>query len=340
MILKDTLGETSIAVCEFTERPTKRGQKMKLFFTLEYLTITLVFEVVGILTSAFTVAFNLLKFAKVRTLNTCDLIVVAQGFSSACYQCTTVGQSYITSTLLDVHGMNYVASFLSQLEIWSGCSYSWFTACLYVFYCVEIVDFNHHIFIWLKLRISKLVPWLLLGSMVGSLVLSITLYWSSDGEYLNNGTINHTAEGTVNNSAANVKSSHIYAAIIDYIPLFIDIVSMTFILMSLYRHTKRMKENASGISQLQLDCHYEAARMLGSLLFFNILFVFSEVFKLCTQDPFLQHISSACIEALVTAQSIVLLLGNTKRRQALWKVLTSCMKLNDHAVNGSRRLGN
>ncbi|XP_078521560.1 taste receptor type 2 member 9-like [Lissotriton helveticus] len=325
MIVKDIFRETSTAVCEFTYKSAKRGEKMGHSYVVEYLTITLVFEVVGILTSVFTVAFNLLDWAKVRMLSTCDLILVAQGFASACYQCTTDGQSYISSTWPGVHGMN-VSLVLAQLQIWSGTSGSWFTACLYVFYCVKIVDFNHHIFVWLKLRISKVVPFLLLGFLAGTLALSITSYLGSNEEYLNNGTTNHTDKGTITNSAVNLKYSYLYAAIGVFLPLVIGIVSMTFILTSLYRHTKRMKENASGFSQPQLNCHYGAARMLGSLLFINILFFISDVFPLSTQDPFLRLIFAVSNNAFVTAQSITLILGNTKLRQGLWKMLTSWRK--------------
>ncbi|XP_060047907.1 taste receptor type 2 member 1 [Erinaceus europaeus] len=42
----------------------------------------------------------------------------------------------------------------------------WFATLLGVFYCVKIATIVHPLFFWLKMRISKMVPWLILGILL------------------------------------------------------------------------------------------------------------------------------------------------------------------------------
>ncbi|TEA25144.1 hypothetical protein DBR06_SOUSAS1010018, partial [Sousa chinensis] len=51
----------------------------------------------------------------------------------------------------------------------------WLTAWLATFYCVKISFFSHPIFFGLKLRISRSVPRLLLGSLILSALVAIPL---------------------------------------------------------------------------------------------------------------------------------------------------------------------
>ena len=45
----------------------------------------------------------------------------------------------------------------------------WFATCLSLFYCLKVTGFTQCCFLWLKVRISKLMPWMLLGSLLTSM---------------------------------------------------------------------------------------------------------------------------------------------------------------------------
>ncbi|XP_059580169.1 taste receptor type 2 member 1-like [Alligator mississippiensis] len=62
--------------------------------------------------------------------------------------------------------INFTWMYLSTLSLW-------FATWLAVFYCVKITSFNQPLFLWLKLRFSGLLPWLILGSLLVSLATSL-----------------------------------------------------------------------------------------------------------------------------------------------------------------------
>nr|XP_020647086.1 taste receptor type 2 member 134-like [Pogona vitticeps] len=51
-----------------------------------------------------------------------------------------------------------------------------FTAWLCVFYCVKIVNSTQSLFLWWKLRISRLIPRLIVGSLIFSLSAAILMF--------------------------------------------------------------------------------------------------------------------------------------------------------------------
>ncbi|NWR25921.1 T2R40 protein, partial [Emberiza fucata] len=55
----------------------------------------------------------------------------------------------------------------------------WFGAWLSVFYCIKVASFTQSLFIWLKLRIARLVPWMLLTSWLCSFTAAIPFAWDA-----------------------------------------------------------------------------------------------------------------------------------------------------------------
>ncbi|XP_078521562.1 taste receptor type 2 member 9-like [Lissotriton helveticus] len=285
-------------------------------FMINVLNITL--NLIGILANAFIVVFLLLAWAQGRRLNTCDLILVSLGFGSIFYQCSSVCFRLLGFQVIYVN-----PQFVFFIDVYSSSTTSWFTACLCIFYCVKIVDFNHHLFFWLKIRISKMVPWMLMGSVMGSIALGIPSYLSSYEESLENSTAILISNVTINNNALNMAKSYQYArvALGICLPLVLDIASMQLILISLCRHTRRMNNNASGFSQPQLQTHYRAAKMMGFLLLTNISLLISQILTMCTTNVLMVSICWVIIFAFLTTQPIVLILGNPKLRKEVLHLL-------------------
>ncbi|XP_069476338.1 taste receptor type 2 member 9-like [Ambystoma mexicanum] len=287
---------------------------MELLYIKEYMITISILNAIGILNSAFIVAVNVMDLTNGRALKSCDLMLLAVGISFAFCQCFRLSQSFLSYVLEDFQAMMYMlrASFL--LHLWSGRSSIWFTACLSVFYCVKIVDFNHHLFFWLKLKISRLVPWMLLCSVAQSFVLTIPLFWYSCEESFQNSSTNLSSCTTVPGTQLRYRKSHFIANSVlgVSLPLLLGIAAISLILISLCRHTKRMRKNASGFCQPRLDAHLGAAKMVGSLLLTYISALVAECTALWTNSSLLIFICWIALAAIIPAQSIILILGNTK----------------------------
>ncbi|XP_069057759.1 taste receptor type 2 member 9-like [Pleurodeles waltl] len=278
---------------------------------------------VGILASAFIVAVNLLDWARGRSLNTCDFILIALGISGACSQCLQVAELYISNLLVNAYESGHSYKVLFQFLMWNSSCNLWVTASLCIFYCIKIVDFNHRMFIWLKLRISKVVHWLLLGSVVGPLVFTAPMYWYVYITFNPNSTTVMTSISTVSGASLNIQSSYSFVvdALCFCLPLLLGIFSIALILTSLYRHTRRMKENALSFSAPRRGAHIGAARNVGSLLLLNIVLLLTVPLKVIPPSSLLNAVLWTIIASSVPAESVIVILGNTKLKQALYKVL-------------------
>ncbi|NXY35971.1 T2R40 protein, partial [Pomatorhinus ruficollis] len=67
----------------------------------------------------------------------------------------------------------------ASVIIFAFLNYSslWFGGWLSVFYCIKVASFTQSSFIWLKQRIARLVPWMLLTSWLFSITAAIPFAW-------------------------------------------------------------------------------------------------------------------------------------------------------------------
>ncbi|OBS80309.1 hypothetical protein A6R68_21483 [Neotoma lepida] len=96
-----------------------------------------------------------------RALSAVDMIVASLASSRFCLHGMT-----ILTNLLASFGFCFQANLVGILWDFTNTLILWLTAWLAVFYCVKISSFSHRALFWLKWRISRLVPRLLLGSVI------------------------------------------------------------------------------------------------------------------------------------------------------------------------------
>ncbi|XP_075451205.1 taste receptor type 2 member 40-like [Ascaphus truei] len=153
----------------------------------------------------------------------------------------------------------------------------WFATVLCVYYCVKITNYNHSSFIYVKVRINKIVTWLLLASLLTSLASSLPFGWfiltlngsNSTNSLLKNSTVqdiivvqNHTNQDILHGLGSSL-------------PFLIFCVATFLLVRSLWLHTRQMRSS--------LDTHFRVVKSMVFFLFLNIIFfssmnvIFSEV---------------------------------------------------------------
>ncbi|NXU18397.1 T2R40 protein, partial [Pardalotus punctatus] len=193
----------------------------------------------------------------------------------------------------------------------------WFGAWLSVFYCIKVASFTHSFFIWLKQRIARLVPWMLLTSWLYSLATAIPFAWDDYGVH-NNFTAplpltNSSAMGITRKDSLGLLILLCNAGV--SLPLILSVVSSILLMRSLWVHTRQMQNNASGFRDPSLEAHMKAIKSVCSFLIFYIIYFIAFIFLLCNIFLRFSIAKSVCIAVMAacpTGHTMVLIWSNPK----------------------------
>ncbi|NWY46523.1 T2R40 protein, partial [Sylvia atricapilla] len=206
----------------------------------------------------------------------------------------------------------------------------WFGAWLSVFYCIKVATFTQAFFIWLKQRIARLVPWMLLTSWLCSITAAIPFAWNVYGVHNNftapSPTTNSSAMGATRKDSLGVL---ILSNASTILPLILSVVSSILLIRSLWIHTRRMQNNASGFRDPSLEAHISAIKSVCSFLILYIIYficVFIILFKVFTPLGKGDSICVVLMAACPTGHTIILIWSNPKFRELPARIWhhTSC----------------
>ncbi|XP_036614645.1 taste receptor type 2 member 134-like [Trichosurus vulpecula] len=202
----------------------------------------------------------------------------------------------------------------------------WFTTWLAVFYCVKISSFTHPVFLWLKWRISRFVPWLLLWSLLISALICISPFLKTYLVFQLPDTGNYSEKTTLDDMRY-ASHRHFFMPLqlfILLIPFSFFLVSTILLISSLCRHMGNMQHHSAGPQDPSMQVHITT---LKSLFFFLILYT-SYVLPLIIslRAPILVCSSQfwiweVVIYAGISIHPAFLILNSSKLRRALKKML-------------------
>ncbi|XP_073484931.1 taste receptor type 2 member 2-like [Aquarana catesbeiana] len=222
----------------------------------------------------------------------------------------------------------YADYIITAQEFVEFCSLWWGTV-LCVFYCVKITNYSSSLFIKLKMRISGMVPRLLLGSMMVSLLSSLPYGWCVNSFHKVNST--HIYNGTITEKIhlhINYVSVHIIIGVGSFVPFLIFCVATFFLVVPLFKHTQNMSNNNIGFTKDQLDVLLIAIRNMVSFFIFYIFYFISGIlFPLSVQSdsPVFLLLCLIFLVAYPSLHSVVLIMSNVKLKQSIIDAL-HCLK--------------
>ncbi|XP_003510601.1 taste receptor type 2 member 105-like [Cricetulus griseus] len=197
----------------------------------------------------------------------------------------------------------------------------WFAASLSIFYCLKIANFSHHVFLWLKKRTER-VFFVLVGYLLTSLLVSYSL----------------VVKIMKDNKRKHInRTRQIYLekreSIINYVSVNIGIISLFmvtltacfFLIISLWRHSRRMRSNVSGFRDLNTEAHVKAMKVLISFLILFILHfsgILIEILCLFTPENKLLFIFGFTVSSIYPCcHSFILILTSSQLQRASVRVL-------------------
>uniref|UniRef100_A0A8C3TYV3 Taste receptor type 2 n=1 Tax=Catharus ustulatus TaxID=91951 RepID=A0A8C3TYV3_CATUS len=288
----------------------------------------------GVWINAFIVCVLGIGWVKKKTLNSNEKILLLLGCSRTSFLCFSwvyIFLYIVYQNYLHVHTMlQLIASF----QNFFNDSNLWVSACLCVFYCIKIANFRNSFFIYLKAKIDKMVPWLLLGSGLLALVVGIVTYDITEtmqrtnvNEIMQNNNLNFTCPG--NFWDANIRmdklfSRYFFLTSFGYAASFMAVMlSAVFLLFSLWRHKCKMQTNS--MKDLRLEAHMRAMKSIFSfLLIYSINFVCLalSVIYIMMNENIVPLLLSIYLFAFPGVHSLILILSNPQLKKALLKILT------------------
>ncbi|XP_020663821.3 taste receptor type 2 member 40-like [Pogona vitticeps] len=297
--------------------------------------VTVIDCVVGMMASGFIVSVGSTDWMRRRKLPACDRILICLCSSRLLLQGTILH----TTLFPELTQWNVVRGH-SVLLVLASTACLWFAACLSVFYCLKIATFTQPCFLLMKLRISAMVPQLLLGSALISLVSSLPFIWVDYSSHLCNSTRSHlkniSFESPTGNNNSYFKGFVMYVTWA-VVPLLFFIASSTLLIASLWKHIKQMRQNATGFKDSKTEAHITAIK---SLISFLMLYICSFIAEILLGIPSCQamsrwkhNICSLLIAVCPSVHSILLVLLNVRLKLAVKSILLymKCHRKQDSA---------
>ncbi|NXK64624.1 TA2R9 protein, partial [Sylvietta virens] len=278
----------------------------------------------GMWINAFILCVLGIGWVKKKTLNSNEKILLLLGCSRFCSLCFSWAYSFLSfifPNYLYVHPVLQLA--VSFQAFFNQCNL-WFSACLCVFYCIKITNIRNSFFIYLKVKIDRMVLWLLLGSGILALAVALIAYDVADKPHCNN----RNSTGQRNFGRANIKmDEHFFPSFFltgfGYAVSFTAVIfSAVFLLFSLWRHKRTMQTNS--MKDLSMEAHIRAMKsILSFLVMYSINFV-CLVLKMVyiTKKGSYMTILIVLLEyAFPGLHSLTLIFSNPKLEKTLLKIL-------------------
>ncbi|KFR16376.1 Taste receptor type 2 member 9, partial [Opisthocomus hoazin] len=278
----------------------------------------------GMWINAFIVSVLCIAWVKKKSFNSNEKILLFLGCVRFWYLCIT-GLYFVLSTFYARCFYVYpIPQIFVTIQSFLNSSNLWVSACLCVFYCIKIANFRHRFFIYLKVKIDRIVPRLLEGFVLLSLVFCIFVYDITAKAY--NDNFNSTSLGNFWRQDIRIDKYFFPVFFLTgfvYAIAFTAVISSALLLLfSLWRHQRKMQTNS--VKNLSTDAHVKAMKsILSFFLIYSINFtclVLSLIYVLKQENPVMFFVSLFQY-AFPAVHSLILIFSNPKLEKTLLRSL-------------------
>ncbi|XP_005407153.1 PREDICTED: taste receptor type 2 member 1-like [Chinchilla lanigera] len=272
----------------------------------------------GVSVNSFILVVNVVDFIKQRKMAPLDLLVSCLVTSRICLHFLIFFVHLLRLSIMKQSTFAESYIIFMFVTIWG----LWLATWLGVFYCVKITTIPHPLFFWLKMRISKLVPWLILGSTLYASISSGT-YEKHARTITPKSMVNFFSKNATQTKGINIVPFSILILHLT-LPLIIFLITVLLLIFSLGRHAHHIKTIATGnrnprkgatikamLSVLSFLILYSSHYIMAILFFFQILRYGNFVFLFCV----------VVADTYPSVHSVILILGNPKLKQNAKKFL-------------------
>ncbi|KAG9469570.1 hypothetical protein GDO78_020208, partial [Eleutherodactylus coqui] len=236
-----------------------------------------VIYLLGLMVNLIIVAANAMKWKSLKSLQTCDKILISLAISRSLNFFYIIIWNTIFLFFPRLLRNNILLSILNILIMLTFYSSFWIATILCVFYCVRIVTYNYKLFVFLKTRISTMAPWLIQVSLLISLISSLPFGWYGYGLKLQNIRNENTTEYGLS-TAQILKIRFLCFSLGSLPPFLIYCVANLLLIHFLLMHITQLRSNESHIQSPNLNSHFNALKSMSLFLVLQImLFMYASI---------------------------------------------------------------
>lgn len=238
-------------------------------------TLLAIETLIGMITNGFIVLVICIDWFKSKKLSTADLILGCLGLSRLLWQAVVILNVTVSFFFKSTYIQNYARLTFLLMWLFTNTVSLWFSAWLSVMYFVKIAIFSNPVFLRMKQRFPGLILRLLLGSVVFSVFVNVVIFTAS---HYGLSTCNpyQRCSSNCSDTAIKMPDSCKYFIVLTtaphFLPTMIFLSSSALLITSLWKHTRRLRDNRSGPRDLSTKTHLTAIKALAS---FAVLFLAS-----------------------------------------------------------------
>ncbi|NWY94332.1 TA2R7 protein, partial [Loxia curvirostra] len=278
----------------------------------------------GMWINAFIICVFCIAWVKKKTLNSNEKILLLLGCCRIPFLCFAWVYHFISKIYPNFLHVQTILQLLASFSTFFNYSNLWVSACLCGFYCIKIANFKNSFFIYLKVKIDRMVPWLLLGSEILALAISIITYVLN--ETLQRDNITSTSqenfwEVTIRKDK-QLFSSYFLAGLVFAASFMVVIFAAVFLLFSLWRHKRTMQTNS--MKDLSMDAHIRAMKSVLSFLVMysiNFLCLVLTIIYATKKENIMTLLVYIYMYAFPGVHSLIVIFSNPKLEKALLKIV-------------------
>ncbi|XP_036622679.1 taste receptor type 2 member 7-like [Trichosurus vulpecula] len=277
----------------------------------------------GVLVNVFMGLVNSMDWAKTRRVSTLDFIITGMAISRTILLWTIISVTILVGFYFNENIKNKLRIMNILWHLGSVLS-AWFDACLGVFFFLKIANFSYPVFLWLKWRVDKVVIRVLIVCMIISLLICLP---GTEKMHLLYFDQRNKANITENIQVSS--TYYIFPIIFFYIgsfpPFFLCLTSCFLLVLSLWRHTQQIQLHVTSSRDPSTEAHVKAMKFMVSFLFLFVLYHVGIITAVLNFSVFRNHLGimfgMIIMNIYPMAHSIILILWNSKLRQASLRVL-------------------
>uniref|UniRef100_A0A8C3WDK0 Taste receptor type 2 n=1 Tax=Catagonus wagneri TaxID=51154 RepID=A0A8C3WDK0_9CETA len=273
-------------------------------------------SILGLLGNGFIGLVTCTDCVKTKNFSMISFILTGLATSRICLIWLIIIDGFLKIFFLDIYISGNLTEYFSYAWIIVNHSSIWFATSLSIFCFLKIANFSHHIFLWLKGKINRVLLILMVYLLVSWLFTFPHIVKIISDSKMKNGS----SFWPLTMRKHEYFTNQILLNLGVFLLFILCMITCFLLIISLWRHNRQMQLSATGFGDPSTEAHVKAMKVLISFIILFVLYFIGIAIEIsCVTQPenkllFIFGMTTAAI--FPWGHSFILILGNRKLKQS------------------------